>query len=102
RRSPDGTITCSEAPAPAIPERTCQQGALFPPGQRGPGPPDVISRALDLAQNRQAAADEQLDIRSYLVRHQIHERIAAVEQIARVIHFIAHQVDERRGERAGK
>ena len=84
-----------------LPHRLRQQRSLVPFGDDRPPRPHVVAAPLDLAQHRQAAAQEQLHVEAQVGRRQVDQRPAALEQLARPVHLEAHQLREGRREAAG-
>src|SRR2546421_268555 len=64
------------------PQRPRQERRLLRLRQHRPPGPDVVADPLDLAQDAEAAADEQLDVGAQRRRHPLDQREAAVEQVA--------------------
>src|SRR5438132_634695 len=83
---------------PSAAERGRQESGLVPLAQDRPDLPNIVSGALDLAQNRQPALDEQLDVYSKISAHPLHQRHPAIEKVSGSLHLKTHQLNESRRE----
>src|SRR6266852_3525787 len=75
---------------PSATERGRQESGLVPLAQDRPSLPNIVSDALDLAQNRQPALDEKLDVQTNIRAHPLHQWHPAIEKISGPLHLKTH------------
>jgi hypothetical protein len=69
RCHPDTFLPDAQARPHSPPQGAGQEQPFFPPGQGWPPRPHIVTALLDLAQDGQAAVDEQLDVGLHRFRH---------------------------------
>src|SRR5438093_5044284 len=85
-------------PEPSTTERGRQESGFIPLAQNRPGLPNIVSDALDLAQDGQPALSEKLDVYSKIRAHPLHQRHPALEKVSGSLHLKTHQLNESRRE----
>ena len=82
-------------------QNAAHQGQLVPLAQLRPGCPDIVTLALDLAENALAAADEELDIRPHVLRQVGDQRHALLEEFRCRVDLESQQLGKLRRESPG-